>query len=92
MAKRRVEDPLVRVVANLERSVAEDTVRNEYGFHRTVHEWFANRIPEATAADVTALNEKVYAELFLTPGSDPWLGLVPRDTYSALQGDGIVTK
>ena len=89
MAKRRVEDPLVRLVANFERSIAEDTVRNEYGFHRTIHEWFAGRRPETAAADVSRLNEKVYAELFLTPSSDPWLGLVPADAYSALEGDGV---
>ena len=88
-SKWQQEDPLLKVVANLQRSVSEDTVRNEYGFHRTVHEWFANRLPETAAADVGPLNEKVYAELFLTPSTDPWLGLVPADTYSALQGEGI---
>jgi hypothetical protein len=36
------------------------------------------------------LNAKVYAELFLTPDSDPWLGLVPRDTFTALEDDGLV--
>jgi hypothetical protein len=38
---------------------------------------------------VAVLNEKVYAELFLTPSSDPWLGLKPNNAYSALDGDGI---
>ena len=89
MAKRKAEDPLLPVVENLQRSVSEDTVRNEYGFHRIVHEWFANRLPETRGADVGPLNEKVYAELFLTPSSDPWLGLVPADAYSALEGDGV---
>ena len=43
---------------------------------------------DATTADVDALNEWVYAELFLTPSSDPWLGLAPRDVYTALEDDG----
>lgn len=34
----------------------------------------------------------VYAELFLTPKSDPWLGLKPSDAYSALDHDGVVTE
>ena len=88
-AKRQAEDPLLRVVANFERSVAQDTVRNEYTFHRAVHEWFAAGAAETLAGDVGPLNEKIYAELFLTPGSDPWLGLIPADTYSALRGEGI---
>ena len=90
--KRRTEDPLLRVVAAFERSVAEDTVRNEYGFHRTIHEWFAEGRAEAVGGDLGVLNERVYAELFLTPSSDPWLGLAPADAYSALAGDGIVRK
>ena len=85
--KRRVEDPLLRVVRNFERSLALDTVRNEYTFHRQIHDWFAAGPQEA--ADVERLNERIYAELFLTPSSDPWLGLVPPDTYSALDEDGL---
>jgi methylglutaconyl-CoA hydratase len=27
----------------------------------------------------------VYAELFLTPSSDPWLGLLPAEAYAALE-------
>jgi hypothetical protein len=82
-----VEDPLVRTVRNLERSIAEDTVRNEYLLHAKIHEWFVQGF---ATADVEKLNSKVYAELFLTPDSDPWLGLVPRDTYTALENGGLV--
>ncbi|HIK07899.1 MAG TPA: hypothetical protein IGS40_24950 [Trichormus sp. M33_DOE_039] len=39
--------------------------------------------------DVAILNEKVYAQLFLTPSSDPWLGLAPSDAYSAIDNDGL---
>ena len=37
------------------------------------------------------MNERVYAELFLTPSSDPWLGLVQSDVYTAIENDGLVT-
>ena len=93
-SKTRVELPMVRLVRNFERSIAEDTVRNEYTFHRQIHQWLA---AGATAdgkalASVDALNDQVYAQLFLTPGSDPWLGLVPPDTYTALPDEGICKK
>jgi hypothetical protein len=39
--------------------------------------------------NVNALNEKVYAELFLTPNSDSWLGLMSNDSYNAIDNDGI---
>jgi hypothetical protein len=80
-----VETPLMREVRTLERSIAEDTVRNEYTLHRTIHEWLAR----GTAGDnADAFNQRVYAELFLSPLSDPWLGLAPQDVYSALAGGG----
>jgi hypothetical protein len=63
-----------------------DTVRNEYQLHRKIHKWFlAGEAP----ADFDALNERVYAELFLTPSSDPWLGLAPSDAYTALESGGL---
>jgi hypothetical protein len=84
VSKKDIEDPTVRMIRNFERSVAEDTVRNEYLFHGQIHEWFAlNQAP----ASLDELNEKVYAQLFLMPRSDPWLGLVPADTYTALPAD-----
>jgi hypothetical protein len=83
-SKRIVEDPTLVMIRNFERSVAEDTVRNEYLFHTQIHEWFVqNQIPPS----LDDLNEKVYAQFFLMPRSDPWLGLVPSGTYTALPAD-----
>jgi hypothetical protein len=42
--------------------------------------------------NLDALNERVYTELFLTPSSDPWLGLMPADTYTALERGGVVAN
>ena len=86
-SKRLVEDPMLKTVQNLQRSIAEDTVRNEYTFHSKIHEWLAT---PGASREVDALNRRVYAELFLTPDSDPWLGLAPADTFSALDNGGLV--
>ena len=77
---------LERAVGNLERSVAEDTVRNEFVMHSKIHEWFARA---SGSMDLVALNDRVYRELFLTPASDPWLGLFPRDSYTGIENDGV---
>jgi hypothetical protein len=93
VSKTAVEDPIVRMVRRFEDSIALDTVRNEYLLHRRIHERFA-RIDwrdgedQPEIADLDTLNEWVYAELFLTPSADPWLGLAPRDVYTALDNDG----
>jgi hypothetical protein len=84
LSKSFVEDPLLRKMRAMERSISEDTVRNEYLLHRQIHEWLAT-----ASAPVEALNARVYAELFLTPDSDPWLGLLPDDAYAALENDGL---
>lgn len=81
------EAQIARLIDNFQRSIALDTVRNEYVLHTKLHAWL---IADPTRDDVNALNEKVYAELFLTPRSDPWLGLLSADTYTALEGGGVI--
>ena len=71
-----------RVVARFERSLAEDTAYNEYVLHRQLHAWFVEARAPLT---LPVLNARVYAELFLTPASDPWLGLFAPDAYAALE-------
>ncbi|QXE24107.1 hypothetical protein B6N60_02811 [Richelia sinica FACHB-800] len=81
------ENSLADVIRNFENVMALDTVRNEYVFHRQIHQWF---LQGNDTADVNQLNEKVYAELFLTPSSDPWLGLTNNNAYNAIDNGGIV--
>jgi hypothetical protein len=85
LSKSIVEDPMLRKLRSMERSISEDTVRNEYQLHYRIHEWLARD----AAPPVDQLNARVYAELFLTPDSDPWLGLLPDNAYAALENDGL---
>jgi hypothetical protein len=87
-SKGRVENPFLSALRNLQTSIAEDTVRNEYDLHAKIHLWFINDV--MPPRDLDRLNSRVYAELFLTPESDPWLGLVPANTITALDGNGLV--
>ena len=89
ISKMRVEDPLLALVRSLESSIALDAVRNEYRLHRQIHSWLADA---SYRPGLDLLNERVYAELFLTPSSDPWLGLAPADVYTALPNGGVVRE
>lgn len=89
ISKSRVEDPILRLVQRLEGSIAEDTARNETQLHRKIHQWY---LAGEVTGDYDALNERVYRELFLTPSSDPWLGLAQPDVYTALDNGGIVSE
>lgn len=75
-------DNLLRTFQN---SIALDTVRNEYRLHVKLYSWLVAR----RRTDLAALNEKVYTELFVTPRSDPWLGLLAPDVYTGLDNGGV---
>jgi hypothetical protein len=86
VSKAMVEDPMLRAMREFEWAMAEDSVRNQYALHTQIHEWFAQDAPQTKA--VAQLNEHVYANLFLMPSWDPWLGLRPPNAYSGLEADG----
>ena len=73
------------MIERFEASLALDTVRNQFLYHREIHAWFA----KGEVGELTALTGRVYDELFLTPDDDPWLGLLPADTYAALDHGGV---
>lgn len=74
-------------VQAIARRLAEDAradgVRNEVHFRDVVRQWFEARDASTRALD--ALNRRVYAELLLTPASDPWLGLRSDDLYDGIE-------
>ncbi len=70
-----------------ERVLAIDTVRNEYLLRPQIHEWFLRNSASPT---FRTLNQWVYAELFLTPATDSWLGLDPSGAFSAIEKAGIL--
>ena len=65
-----------------EQMLGADTARNEYRLHTQLRHWL--QMPMVTAPDLEEFNRRVYADLFLTPHSDPWLGLWSPETYLAL--------
>jgi hypothetical protein len=87
LIRQKISNPaaLEGMLRNLEASVAEDTVRNEYDLHRRIHGWMKSLQPITLAA----LDERVYEELFRTPSRDPWLGLLQADVFSGVKNDGV---
>jgi len=74
------------MLKNFQELIALDTVRNEYLLHPKLSQWL---LQDPSRTDLEKLNEKVYAELFLTPRSDEWLGLLNRDIYLGLDNGGV---
>lgn len=80
-------EPMSKTLENFSFAIAKDSVFNEYFFHIKIHQMLMDF---NNYQNLEALNEKIYSELFLTPKSDPWLGLKPNDIYSAIENDGLV--
>lgn len=89
IGKSVAEDPTLRLIRNFERNMAVDTVRNEYLLRSRIR--FMLVKDTRLVGDIAKLNDRVYAEVFLTPRNDPWLGLATEDEYSGLTNDGKVT-
>ncbi|HWP06920.1 MAG TPA: hypothetical protein VNN72_14305, partial [Polyangiaceae bacterium] len=73
------------LIDRFEQVLALDTVKNQLDLALGIHERLAAR-PLDSLAD---LNRWVYATVFLTPRSDPWLGLTADHGFTALPSDGI---
>jgi len=78
---------LKNLLASLQLNVALDTVRNEYLMRLKLYSWM---LQDRGRSDLDSFNDKVYSALFLTPATDPWLGLFTTDTYMALENGGVV--
>jgi DNA-directed RNA polymerase subunit N (RpoN/RPB10) len=89
VTKSVVEDPILRMVRRFRSDLALDTVRNEYLLHSRLHQWF---VEGKLTTDVEELNRQVYARVFLTPSSDPWIGLVKPSEYTALVKSGVISR
>jgi hypothetical protein len=73
------------LIAAFEASMTRDAAYNELVLHQQIHARLAAR----PAATLLELNRWVYAELFLTPAEDPWLGMATPDAWSGLPRDGV---
>jgi len=98
LAQMRSERPLPPTVGSNEfpamadafaLAVSVDSVRNELLLHSRVHARFAEGL---WAHDFASVNQWTYSSLFLTPASDPWLGMVDATTYTGLTAAGILAN
>jgi hypothetical protein len=87
----RIQNPslsarqLEEMMVNLKKSIALDAAQNENELHRRIHQ----RLAAAPSISWDELNAWVYAELFATPASDPWLGLHDPTVFTGLDRGGL---
>ena len=79
---------LDRMLIRLEEHILADSSLDELRLRPEIHDYLAGGKP----ADFASLNRFVYAEVFHTPDSDPWLGLLPRTDFTGVPGDGVTAS
>jgi hypothetical protein len=83
MSKIQIEAPLLRQLANPMPALAEDTRLNMTELRPVILGWLSES-DVASPFNLDAFNGRVYAQLFLTPLDDPWMGLDVPDAFSGL--------
>ncbi len=77
------------MLEGLKQTLAQDSQYNDSFLKRRISQWvLSGEIP----GDINEITEKIYDELFLTPGDDPWMGLLPANTYRGLPGEGLIVS
>jgi len=90
LRKQGVADPkeAERLVDAFETTVALDEVIDEYRTGPAILKKLIDPETWNQDWDLEAFTRWVYADVFQTPLSDPWLGLAPKDVYGALPASG----
>jgi hypothetical protein len=85
-SKSAVEMPMLRAFTTFNKSVSLDTVKNNYMLRVKILAFLAASSTERWSLD--RINDWVYAQVFLTPRQDPWLGLASQNVFTAIDGNG----
>ena len=77
------------MVARLEQAIVADSALNQLRLRPQIGREIVRR---GGRTDFDTLNAWIYAEVFRTPKQDAWLGLLPRNVFTGLLGDGVVVR
>ena len=77
------------MIARLEQMLVADSALNQLRLRPQIAREI---VRQGGRPEFTRLNAWIYAEVFHSPKQDEWLGLLPRDVFTALPGDGVVIR
>jgi hypothetical protein len=76
------EAPMLRQLRPVEGYLARDDAKNRFELRARLLTLATSTA--ATFQDEAELTARIYAEVFLTPLDDPWMGLAPADVFTGL--------
>lgn len=77
------------LIARLEQTLLADTALNQQRLRPKIAREIVRR---GGRTDFAMLNAWIYDEVFRSPKQDEWLGLLPRNMFTGLPGDGVVIR
>jgi hypothetical protein len=77
------------VISRLEQSIVADTALNEVRLRPMIRNHLIDSLAQG-GGDFEQVNEWVYTNVFRTPRTDAWMGLLPRDTFTGLPGGAVI--
>ena len=86
VSKMFVESPMLRALRNLQSTVSLDTVRDNYMLRTKILAYLQSS--QVNGLSLAQINDSIYANIFLTPKDDPWLGLASNDVFSGIDQNG----
>ena len=86
---RAPDQQLDRMIARLEETLVADSAVNQLRLRPQIAREIVRR---GGRTDFGTLNAWIYSEVFRSPQGDQWLGLLPRNTFTGLRGDGVVIR
>ena len=86
---RATNQQLDAMIARLEQTMVADSALNQLRLRPQIEREIVRR---GGRIDFATLNAWIYAEVFRTPKEDLWLGILPRNVFTGLSGDGVVIR
>ena len=86
---RATQTQLDAMIARLERTIVADTALNQLRLRPMIEREIVRL---GGRLDFEALNDWIYAAVLQTPKEDVWLGLMPRNVFTGVPGDGVAVR
>ena len=86
---RATDERLRAIIARLEQTIVADTALNQLRLRPEISRAI---VRGGGQIDFPTLNAWIQAQVFRTPREDVWLGLLQRDVFTGLPGDGVVLR
>jgi len=78
------------LIRDFESAIVADSGQNLTRLRRQIHDYLADQARSGAGVAFERVNTWIYANVFLTPAADAWLGMATPGVFTGLPRDGVV--